>query len=125
MRTFFTLPLRESVGDVPLKPGFCMPSPPPPPPLVARGFFRLDLSGLRANTDDPFELSVVVIDAVLPFVGPRDRYGLPLASVIDMVVPPPPPSANAKHTYGVLCSLTYRSTLLCPAQPSGLDQGKR
>lgn len=96
MRTFFTLPFRERVGDVPLKPGFCMPRP-PPVPFVARGFFRLDRNGLRiTGVIDPVELSVVVIDIVLPLAGPPPlpalRYGLPLASVTDIVpVKPLPP----------------------------------
>jgi len=95
-----TLPFRDNVGDVPLKPGFCMPRPPPVPfPLPAgRGFFRLDRNGLRITgvTDEPLELNVVVIDIVLPFVwllpATVAKYGFPLASVTDMVPPPPPPA---------------------------------
>jgi len=102
IRTFFTLPFRDRVGDVPLKPGFCMPRPPTPPPvpfpLADRGFFRLDRNGLRITgvIDEPFELSVVVIDIVLPLVVPL-KYGFPLASVTDILplpptpTPPPPP----------------------------------
>lgn len=89
------------MGDVPLKPGFCMPRPPPAPFPVpaARGFFRLDRNGLRTAagvTDDPpSELNVVIIDIVLPFVCPAAKYGFPLASVIDTVPPlPPPPPAE-------------------------------
>lgn len=101
MRTFFTLPFRDSVGDVPLNPGFCMPRPPPAPLLEDRGFFRLDRNGLRiadgGANDDPFELSVVVIDMRLPpLVAPPCRYGLPLASVID-TAPPPPPARNKRR----------------------------
>lgn len=91
MRTFFTLPFRESVGDVPLNPGFCMPRP--LLPLAGRGFFRLDRNGLRIADgviDDPFELSVVVIDIVLPLGAPSVAYGRPLASVTDTVLEPPP-----------------------------------
>jgi len=102
IRTFFTLPFRDRVGDVPLKPGFCIPRPPTPPPvpfpLADRGFFRLDRNGLRITgvMDEPFELSVVVIDIVLPLVVPL-KYGFPLASVTDILplpptpTPPPPP----------------------------------
>jgi hypothetical protein len=48
--------------------------------------------------DDPFELNVVVIDIVLPLVAPL-RYGLPLASVTDILppLPPPPPETQRKY----------------------------
>lgn len=109
MRTFLTLPFRDRVGEVPLKPGFWIPSPPTPPPapfpLADRGFFRLDRNGLRITgvIVDPFELSVVVIEIVLPLVAPL-KYGFPLASVTDILplpptpAPPPPPPENIKSS---------------------------
>jgi len=84
------------VGEVPLKPGFWIPSPPAPPPapfpLADRGFFRLDRNGLRTGiVVDPFELSVGAIDIVLPLVVPPE-YGFPLASVTDILPLPLPPT---------------------------------
>lgn len=94
MRTFLTLPFRDRVGDVPLKPGFWIPRPPAPAPfpLADRGFLRLDRSGFNAGVMvDPFELSVVVMDMVLPLAPVPLRYGFPLAFVTEMPAPPPPP----------------------------------
>lgn len=98
MRTFFTLPFRDRVGDVPLKPGFWIPRPPAPFPLADLGFFRLDRSGLwmAGVMVDPFELSVVVTDMMLPLAPPPPKYGLPLAFVTEM--PPLPPPEIVQHT---------------------------
>lgn len=57
----------------------------PSPSRGGRGFFRLDLRGDRTtvSAEDPLEtlVSVVLIEAILPFVIPL--YGLPDASVTD------------------------------------------
>lgn len=81
------LPFRDIVGEVPEKPGFCMPKP-----SLGLGFLRLDLSGDRVMEDatvesivDPSVVEVVFIDAILPLEAVT--YGLPLASVIE--TPPP------------------------------------
>jgi len=85
--------------------GIPIPSGPPPAPfpLADRGFFRLNRNGLRTGIIvDPFELSVGVIDIVLPLVAPPE-YGFPLASVTDILPLPPtpaplPPPENIKST---------------------------
>lgn len=61
--TFFTLPVRCIVGEVPpppLYPGFCIPNP---SLLRGRGFFKLERSGDRVTdpTDDPFVTDVTVV----------------------------------------------------------------
>lgn len=73
IRTFLTLPFRESVGDVPENPGFCMPSP-----SFCRGFFKLDLNGDLVTEEaavDPLDeavVNVVFIDAILPLTAAAD-----------------------------------------------------
>lgn len=81
------LPFLDIVGDVPEKPGFCIPNP-----SLGLGFLRLDLRGDRViddvtveSTVEPSVVDVVFIEAMLPFEALT--YGLPLASVID--TPPP------------------------------------
>jgi hypothetical protein len=59
MRTFLMLPLREKVGEPPLKPGFWMPRP---STAFGRGFFRLDRSGLLV---EPF-VEIVATEPTLP-----------------------------------------------------------
>lgn len=80
------LPLRDNVGDVPLKPGFWIPKP--LLALAGRGFLRLERRGLRVMEPvvDPLEDNVVESVAMLPFV-PAYEYGLPLASVTDTLPP--------------------------------------
>lgn len=72
IRTFFTLPLREKVGEEPENPGFWIPNP-----SFGLGFLRLDLKGDLVTEDpavDPLEpieeaeVIAVLIDAILPLV---------------------------------------------------------
>lgn len=90
MRTFFTLPLRLSVGLVPLKPGFWMPMP--LPSGRGRGFLSEERSGLRVTEDaDDSVVLLVSTEDMLPLACDR-AYGLPLASVTEMPPPWPPPA---------------------------------
>lgn len=87
MRTFLTLPLRESRGDwlEPEKPGFWMPSASALP--GGRGFFRLDLSGVRVvlTVEAETDVTVVFIDWTLPLtVALLPVYGRPDESVTEI-----------------------------------------
>lgn len=81
------LPFLDMVGEVPEKPGFCIPKP-----SFGFGFLRLDRSGDRVIDDatvesivEPNVVDVVFMEAILPF--DAVTYGLPLASVIDTPAP--------------------------------------
>lgn len=87
------LPFLDSVGEVPLKPGFWMPRP-----LLAfagLGFLRLDRNGLRVIEPvvDPLEDKLVDSVTMLPLV-PEYEYGFPLASVTDTLPPVNPSQIN-------------------------------
>lgn len=88
IRTLLTLPFLDGVGELPLNPGFWIPSP----LLPVRGFLSEDLNGLLVidPTVDPFELNVVESVAMLPLW----TYGFPLASVIDTA-----PAKSLSHYY--------------------------
>lgn len=89
------LPFLDIVGDVPEKPGFCIPKP-----SFGFGFFKLDLNGDRVIDDatveslvDPNVVDVVFMEAILPF--DAVTYGFPLASVIET----PPPEKRKRNIY--------------------------
>lgn len=99
------LPFRDIVGEVPEKPGFCIPSP------SFGFFFKLERSGDLVTDEpivepfvDPIVVDVVFIDAILPF----EAYGFPLASVIEMW--PPKTTHIARRRMHPHPLIAYRSS---------------
>lgn len=100
------LPFLDIVGDVPEKPGFCIPKP-----SFGFGFLRLERRGERVMEDatvesfvEPIVVEVVFMEAILPLEAVT--YGFPLASVIET----PPPGNNLKlNLYKKCCSVRQKS----------------